>query len=42
MLDLNLELRQGSFTLQGPLTLEQPVTGLFGPSGCGKSTLLRT
>lgn len=41
MLDLALELHQGSFTLQGALTLEQPVSGLFGPSGCGKSTLLR-
>lgn len=40
-LDLDLELRQGSFTLQGRLLLEQPVSGLFGPSGCGKSTLLR-
>ena len=41
MLALDLELRQGAFTLQGALTLEQPVSGLFGPSGCGKSTLLR-
>ncbi len=41
MLTLDLELRQGVFTLQGQLTLEQPVSGLFGPSGCGKSTLLR-
>lgn len=41
MLDLDLELRQGAFTLQGRLRLEQPVSGLFGPSGCGKSTLLR-
>ena len=41
MLDLDLKLHQGSFTLQGRLTLEQPVSGLFGPSGCGKSTLLR-
>ncbi|MFZ1859543.1 MAG: ATP-binding cassette domain-containing protein, partial [Candidatus Competibacter sp.] len=41
MLALDLELRQGSFTLEGQLTLEQPVSGLFGPSGCGKSTLLR-
>jgi molybdate transport system ATP-binding protein len=41
MLDLDLELYQGSFTLRGQLTLEQPVSGLFGPSGCGKSTLLR-
>ena len=41
MLALDLELNQGSFTLQGRLTLEQPVSGLFGPSGCGKSTLLR-
>ena len=41
MLDLDLELRQGSFALQGRLTLEQSISGLFGPSGCGKSTLLR-
>ncbi len=41
MLDLDLELQQGSFALQGRLTLESPVMGLFGPSGCGKSTLLR-
>ena len=41
MLDLDLELQQGSFILQGRLTLEQPASGLFGPSGCGKSTLLR-
>jgi molybdate transport system ATP-binding protein len=41
MLELDLELHQGTFTLQGCLTLEYPVSGLFGPSGCGKSTLLR-
>lgn len=41
MLDIDLELKQGAFILQGQLTLEQPVSGLFGPSGCGKSTLLR-
>ncbi|HRC73727.1 MAG TPA: molybdenum ABC transporter ATP-binding protein [Candidatus Competibacter sp.] len=41
MLQLDLELRQGSFTLQAQLALERPVSGLFGPSGCGKSTLLR-
>lgn len=41
MLDLDLELQQGSFILRGRLTLDQPVSGLFGPSGCGKSTLLR-
>lgn len=41
MLDLDLELRLRSFTLQGRLTLEQSIMGLFGPSGCGKSTLLR-
>jgi molybdate transport system ATP-binding protein len=41
MLALDLELHQGSFVLQGQLTLNQPVSGLFGPSGCGKSTLLR-
>ena len=41
MLALDLELRRGTFVLQGRLTLEQPVSGLFGPSGCGKSTLLR-
>ena len=41
MLDLDLELRQGSFTLQGRLRVEQLASGLFGPSGCGKSTLLR-
>lgn len=41
MLALDLELRQGSFTLQGQLTLAEPISGLFGPSGCGKSTLLR-
>jgi molybdate transport system ATP-binding protein len=40
-LNLNLELRQGSFTLHGQLALDPPVMGLFGPSGCGKSTLLR-
>lgn len=41
LLTLDLELHQGSFSLQGRLTLEQPVSGLFGSSGCGKSTLLR-
>ena len=41
MLALDLELRQGGFSLHGQLRLDQPVSGLFGPSGCGKSTLLR-
>lgn len=41
-LNVDLELQQGDFILQGSLTLKQSVSGLFGPSGCGKSTLLRT
>ena len=41
MLALEIELRQGDFTLHAQLTLAEPVNGLFGPSGCGKSTLLR-
>ena len=41
MLALDLELRQGAFSLRGRLALEPPVMGVFGPSGCGKSTLLR-
>lgn len=41
MLDLDISLTQGSFTLQGSLRLDQPVSGVFGPSGSGKSTLLK-
>ncbi len=40
MLSVDLQLQQGSFTLNAKFSLENSVTGLFGSSGSGKSTLL--
>ncbi|WP_348761900.1 molybdenum ABC transporter ATP-binding protein [uncultured Salinisphaera sp.] len=40
-LDLNIQLRQGNFSLSAEMAAEARVIGLFGPSGAGKSTLLR-
>ena len=40
-LDLDIQLRQGNFSLTARLATEARVVGLFGPSGAGKSTLLR-
>jgi molybdate transport system ATP-binding protein len=37
---LDFELRQGSFTLDVHVQLDQPITALFGPSGAGKTTIL--
>lgn len=40
MVEFDIQLSRGDFTLQASLQLEEPVIGLFGPSGSGKSTLL--
>ena len=40
MIELNVSLKRGNFSLAVNLNLEDKVTGLFGPSGSGKSTLL--
>lgn len=40
MIELNVSLKRGNFSLATNLNLEAKVTGLFGPSGSGKSTLL--
>lgn len=40
MLELDLKLRRGDFTLAMTTTFRTPVTGIFGQSGSGKSTLL--
>ena len=40
MLELEVGLRRGGFTLDVTASLEGPATALFGPSGAGKSTLL--
>jgi molybdate transport system ATP-binding protein len=37
---LDFTLRQGAFTLDVHVHLDQPVTALFGPSGSGKTTVL--
>jgi molybdate transport system ATP-binding protein len=37
---LDFVLRQGTFTLEIQVNLEQRVTALFGPSGAGKTTVL--
>jgi molybdate transport system ATP-binding protein len=41
ILELDLSLRLGLFTLEIDQRLEGPVQGLFGPSGSGKTTLLK-
>jgi molybdate transport system ATP-binding protein len=40
MIVLDVELRQGTFTLDVHLELDQAITALFGPSGAGKTTIL--
>ena len=40
-LQLEVEKRQGAFSLQLACCLNQPRSGLFGPSGSGKSSLLQ-
>jgi molybdate transport system ATP-binding protein len=37
---LDFTLRQGSFTLEVHVRLDQAITALFGPSGAGKTTVL--
>src|SRR5512135_1563892 len=39
-LDLDVELRQGTFTLQVRERIDARSLGLFGPSGSGKTTLV--
>jgi len=41
MLDINITLVRGDFTLTAKLHSTALVTGLFGPSGVGKSSLLQ-
>lgn len=40
MLDADIHLRQGEFSLEAAFTAPQSITALFGPSGSGKSTIL--
>ncbi len=40
MLEFDLQIRNGRFTLHAAGTQAGPRMGLFGPSGCGKTTLL--
>lgn len=40
MIVLDFTLRQGAFTLDVHVRLDQQVTALFGPSGAGKTTVL--
>ena len=40
MIRLDITLRQGAFTLDVQVRLDQPITALFGPSGAGKTTIL--
>lgn len=40
LLDLDIQLSRGNFSLEASLKLDHPITGIFGPSGSGKSTLL--
>ena len=40
MIVLDFTLRQGSFTLEVHVRLDQAITALFGPSGAGKTTVL--
>jgi molybdate transport system ATP-binding protein len=41
MLQAELKLARGAFTLEAALTLREGLTVLRGPTGCGKSSLLR-
>ena len=40
MIELNLELTQGSFTLEIQAHLNGRAVAVFGPSGAGKTTIL--
>lgn len=40
MIELDFQIRQGSYTLDARLSSTDQVTGLIGPSGSGKTTLL--
>ncbi|MEZ0231653.1 MAG: molybdenum ABC transporter ATP-binding protein [Methylophilaceae bacterium] len=40
MIDIDMTLHRGGFTLDAKFNLSESVVGLFGPSGSGKSTLL--
>ena len=40
MIDLDIALAQGTFTLAAAVRLDAPATALFGPSGAGKTTVL--
>lgn len=40
MIDLDLELEQGSFVLAAAVKIEARAAALFGPSGSGKTTIL--
>lgn len=40
MIGLDVELRQGSFTLAAKVDLDARVAAFFGPSGAGKTTVL--
>ena len=42
MIALDIELTQGSFTLQAAVRIEARAAALFGPSGAGKTTILDT
>jgi molybdate transport system ATP-binding protein len=41
ILEVDIDLRRGDFSLRLSQQFDAPVTGIFGASGCGKSTLLR-
>jgi ABC-type sulfate/molybdate transport systems ATPase subunit len=41
MLEVEVEVRHGGFSLQAQCRFDEPWTVIFGPSGAGKSTLLR-
>ena len=40
MIDIDIELAQGSFVLSAKIQLEARAAALFGPSGAGKTTIL--
>jgi molybdate transport system ATP-binding protein len=42
VIELDILLRQGTFTLRVQIRLDARITALFGPSGAGKTTVLDT
>ena len=40
LIELDITLTQGTFTLEAAVSLDAPATALFGPSGAGKTTVL--